>query len=170
MLFATRELHVRPGLLGIVLGAGAVGGVVGSLVSGRLMRRIGVGPAAVLGCILFPAPFALVPLAGGSQAVVLTMLFLSELVCGFGVMLLDISLGAIQAALIPDRLRARASGAYMLVNYGVRPLGSLAGGVLGSALGLRPTLWIAAVGGVLGVLWLVRTPIPRLRDRPAPAE
>lgn len=30
-LYATHSLHVRPGLLGLVLGAGAVGGVLGSM-------------------------------------------------------------------------------------------------------------------------------------------
>ena len=125
VLFATRELDVTPGTLGVILGAGAVGGVIGSLVSGRLSRRIGIGPAFVVGAVLFPAPLLLVPLAGGSRTAILACLFLAEFGSGLGVMILDISVGAIFAALIPDRLRARVSGAYMAVNYGVRPLGAL---------------------------------------------
>jgi MFS family permease len=101
---------------------------------------------------------------------VLALLFLSEFGAGFGVMLLDIAAGSIQAALVPDRLRARVSGAYMVVNYGVRPIGALTAGALGAWIGLRPTLWIAAVGGVLGVLWLLGSPIPRLRELPATAD
>jgi MFS family permease len=81
-------------------------------------------------------------------------------------MLLDITLGSIQQALIPDQLRARVSGAYMTVNYGVRPLGSLLGGTLGSLIGLRPTLWIATIGATLGVLFLLPSPAPRLRTLP----
>jgi MFS family permease len=81
-------------------------------------------------------------------------------------MLLDISANAITAALVPDRLRARVSGAYMVVNYGVRPLGALAGGALGTWIGLRPTLWIATVGAIAGVLWLLPSPIPRMRELP----
>ena len=44
ILYATRALGVRPGVLGLVLGAGAFGGVLGSLFTGRLSRRFGVGP------------------------------------------------------------------------------------------------------------------------------
>ena len=44
----------------------------------------------------------------------------------------------------------RVSGAYSFVNYGIRVLGSLAGGLLGSAIGVRPTLWIGAAGALLG--------------------
>ncbi|HZO50513.1 MAG TPA: MFS transporter [Gaiellaceae bacterium] len=166
VLYATKGLHVRAGALGLVLGAGAVGGVIGSAVTSRVARRIGVGPAFALGCVVFPAPLVLVPLAGGPHWLVLALLFLAEFGSGVGVMLLDISAGSIFAALVPDRLRARMSGAYMVVNNGVRPLGSLVGGALGSAIGLRATLWIASLAAIAGVLWLLGSPVLRLRELP----
>jgi MFS family permease len=85
-------------------------------------------------------------------------------------MLLEISSGAIKAALVPDRLRARVTGAYMVVNYGVWPLGALAGGLLGSAIGVQQTLWIAVAGGMLGFLWLLPSPVPKMRDLPETEE
>jgi MFS family permease len=170
ILYATRYLHVRPGLLGVVLGAGAVGGLIGAAVTGRLGRRIGIGPAFLVGCVLFPVPIMLVPLAGGPHALVLVMLFLAEFGSGLGVVILDISGASIFAAVVPDRLRARVSGAYLLVNYGVRPLGALFGGVLGSAIGVRSTLWVATAGAVAGFLWLLPSPIPRLHELPAEPE
>jgi MFS family permease len=170
ILYATRALDVSPGTLGLVLGVGAVGGLVGAAIAGPVMRKIGVGPALIAGCVLFTAPLVLVPLAAGSEAVVLTCLFLAEFGSGLGVMLLDISAGSIFAALIPHRLRSRVSGAYTFVNYGVRVVGSLAGGLLGSAIGLRPALWIGVSGALLGFLWLLPSPVPRLRELPAPAE
>ena len=169
-LYAVRSLGVPAATLGLVLGAGAVGAVIGSIVSGRVIRRLGVGPAVMLGCVLFPAPLVLVPLASGPRPMVLACLFVAEFGSGLGVMIIDISLGALFAALIPERLRSRVWGAYMLVNYGVRPLGAITAGVLGSALGLRPTLWIATVGAIAGVLWLLPSPLPRLRELPEAAE
>ena len=166
LLYANRVLDVGPGLLGLVLGVASIGSVLGSLLTARLTRWIGVGPAFVVGCIVFPAPLVLVPLAGGPRWVVLGCLFVAELLSGFGVMVLDISAGSISAALVPGRLRARVSGAYMVVNYGVRPLGSLLAGALGSWIGLRPTLWIATVGAISGFLWLLPSPIMSLRDLP----
>jgi MFS family permease len=170
ILYAVRSLHVRPGTLGLVLGAGAVGGLIGSASAGRLGRRIGMGPLFLLGCVVFPAPLVLVPLAGGPYWLVLAMLFLAEFGSGFGVMILDISAATIRAALVPDRLRSRVSGAYMVVNNGVRPVGSLIGGLLGSTIGLRPTLWIAATGAIAGFLWLLPSPIPKMRELPESAE
>ena len=168
ILYANRTLGVGPGVLGLVLGAASIGGVIGSILTGRISRRLGVGPTYVLSCILFPAPLVLVPLAHGSQPqwLILTLLFASEFLSGFGVMLLDIVGGSIKTALIPDRLRARVAGAYMVVNYGVRPLGALAGGALGTWIGLRPTLWIGSAAAILGVLWLLPSPLMRMRELP----
>jgi predicted MFS family arabinose efflux permease len=170
VLYATRTLHVRPATLGLVLGAGAVGGLLGSFVTSRLSTRIGVGPAFALGCFLFPAPIVLVPAAGGPKSLVLALLFLAEFGSGLGVMILDITFGSIAAAIVPARLRSRVSGAFMVVNYGVRPLGSITAGALGSWIGLRPTLWIATVGAVAGILWLLPSPIFSLRELPETTE
>ena len=165
-LYATRSLGVAPATLGVVMGAGAVGGVLGSLVTGRVVRRIGVGPAFAAGCVAFPVPLLLVPLAGGPRWAVLLALLGAEFGAGLGVIMLDISIGSIFAAVIPDRFRSRVGGAYMVVNYGVRPLGSLAAGALATAVGTRETLLVMAAGGCLAAVWLVRSPLLGLRVLP----
>jgi MFS family permease len=169
VLYATRSLGVRPATLGIVLGAASVGTLGGSFVTARVSRRIGVGPAFVAGCFLFPAPLILVPAAGGPRWLVIGCMFVAEFTSGIGLMLLDIMAGTIMAGLIPAALRSRVQGGFMVVNYGVRPLGTAAGGVLGSVLGLRPTLWIATVGALAGLLFILPSPIMGLRDVPEEA-
>ncbi|MET9223668.1 MFS transporter [Streptomyces sp. NPDC093221] len=166
ILYAVEQLGLNAGLLGMAIGAGAVGSVIGAVLTGRIARSIGVGPTLVLGFIGFPAPLILIPLATGPTPMLLAAFFAAEFASGFGLMLLDIASGSLQSAVIPDALRSRVSGAFRTVNYGVRPLGALVGGTLGSAIGLRPTLWIATVGGLLSVLWLLPSPIPRIRELP----
>jgi MFS family permease len=169
LLYVTRELHVRPAAIGIVLGLASIGTLSGSFVTARISRRIGVGPTFVAGCLLFPAPLVLVPAAGGPHWLVLGFLFVAEFLSGLGLMLLDIMAATISAGTVPPVLRSRVSGAFMLVNYGVRPLGTSLGGILGSTIGLRPTLWIATVGALAGLGWLLPSPIPKLRDVPQEA-
>jgi MFS family permease len=130
-------------------------------------RRLGVGGAFTLSCVVFPASFILIPLAGGmAKPVILALLFVAEFCGGVGVVMLDITIGAILTATVPAVLRARVSGAYSTINYGLRPVGALAGGVLGSTLGLRSTLWIATTAALVGVLWLIPSPVPRMRTLP----
>jgi MFS family permease len=163
LLYAVRLLHIGAGQIGVVLGAAAIGSVIGAAVTKRLADRIGVGWAYAAGCALFTAPLLLVPLAGGPRLLVLATLFAAEFVSGFGVMVLDISIGSIFAAVIPDELRSRVSGAFQAVNYGTRPVGALLGGLLATLIGLRPALWIAAGGGVIGFLLLLPSPLPAFR-------
>jgi MFS family permease len=164
VLYATRELGVAPGTLGIALGVGAVGGIIGALIAPRLERVIGIGRSVVLGSVLFPAPLILVPIASGSELQLGLMLGAAEFFSAVGVMIFDVSAASMAFLRIPDRIRARAAGSFRFVNYGVRPLGALLGGALGTALGLQTTLWIGVLGALLGVVWLFFSPIPRLRE------
>ena len=167
ILFATRELGVGPAELGLVLGAGAVGAVIGAAFTSRLSGRLGVGGTFTLSCLVFPLPFVLIPLAAGhSKPIVLALLFAAEFGSGVGVVMLDITIGAILTATVPPTLRARVSGAYSTINYGIRPLGAVLGGWLATTIGLRPTLWISTTAAVAGVLWLIPSPIPRMRRLP----
>jgi predicted MFS family arabinose efflux permease len=164
VLYATRELHVRPAALGLVLGAASIGTLLGSFVTARIGRRIGIGPAFLIGCFLFPAPLVLVPAAGGPHWLVLALLFAAEFISGIGLMLLDILAGTISAAIVPPPLRSRVSGAFMVVNNGVLPVGTAIGGFLGSTIGVRETLWIATIGALLGLFFLLPSPIPRIKE------
>jgi predicted MFS family arabinose efflux permease len=56
------------------------------------------------------------------------------------------------------------------VVQGLTPLGALLGGLLGERLGVRETLFLAAGGELLAALWLLASPIRRLREAPAPGE
>jgi hypothetical protein len=109
-----------------------------------------------------PAPLALVPLASGPRVIIIGAPFASEFFSGVGVMILDISIGSIFAAVIPDQLWSWVTGAVQAVNYGTRPAGSLAAGALGTIIGIRPSLWIAAIG----FLWLPPSPLPGFRLPP----
>ncbi len=163
VLYATRTLHLTSATLGAALGIGALGGLAGALLAPRIARRIGIGPAIATGAVLFPAPLALIATAHGPTWTEAATLALAELLSAAGVMLFDVNLNALQAAVIADDVRGRVAGAYRTVNYGVRPLGALTGGALANVWGLRPTLLIAAVGGAMSVLWLVFSPVRGVR-------
>ncbi len=166
ILFVTRELNVRPGVLGVVLGAGAVGGLLGATGAPRLARAIGVGRSMILGSLVSSVSLLLVPAAAGGSWLVVVMLFTAQFFAALGVTVLDVNGNSLNSALAPERLRARITGAHRVINYGVRPLGALLGGVLGSSIGVRPTLSLAVVGATSAVLWLLASPIRTLRALP----
>jgi len=172
VLYATTYLGLNAGELGLALGAGAIGGVLGALVAARIGRRLGIGRAFLFGMIVFPVAFVAVPLTPPGTAVwlVMAVLVAMEFVAGFGVMVLDVNASAIIPARTPDSIRSRVAGAWRFVNMGIRPIGALVGGVLGGAIGVRETLFATALLQLVGVLFLIGTPVLRLRDVPEEAE
>ncbi|MFF1420296.1 MFS transporter [Streptomyces sp. NPDC058280] len=164
VLFANRSLGLSAGAIGIAFGIGATGSVLGAVSAPKLSRRFGVGRSIVVGAVLFPAPIAIAAAAGGPLWLRAGALAAAEFLSGFGVMLFDVNLNSLQAAVIPDGMRSRVAGAYSTINYGIRPVGAIVGGLLATLIGLRATLLIAAVGGALSLLWLLPSPIPRIRS------
>jgi MFS family permease len=169
VLYASRELGLSAGTIGLILGVGAVGGLLGALVAARLGQRIGIGPAIVLGAVLFPAPAALFPLAYGPDWMETAFLLAGEFLCSVGVMVFDVNQNSLNVLLTPHRMRARVAGAARFFNYGGRPLGALVGGVLGEAIGLRSAMWVGVAGSLLAVLWLLPSPMPSIKEPPVEA-
>lgn len=166
LLFAARVLHMTAAMVGLALSGGAVGAMIGSGIASRTSRRIGLGATFLVGSFVFPAALVLVPLAGGDHWLGFGMFLAAEFVSSIGLMMFDITGATLQQAITPDRFRSRVQGAYMAVNYGIRPVGSLVAGGLGTWIGLRPTMWVAVLGGAASVLLLLGSPIVRMRELP----
>jgi MFS family permease len=175
VLFMVEELGLSPGVIGIVLGVAAVGALAGAAVAPAVGRRIGIGRAVIVGSVLFPAPLIAFPFASGPEPAVIATLIAAEAAAAFGVMIYDVNLNALNLLATPWRLRGRQSGAARFFNYGVRPLGALAGGFLAAGIGVRGALLVGAVGACFGVFWLLASPMPQTfeiaepEDEPAAA-
>jgi MFS family permease len=167
VLYFARVLGLSAGVIGLVFSAGAVGALLGAAIAPRVGKRLGVGRTIVLGAVLFPAPLLLFPLAMGSEPVVVAVLIVGEALASIGVMLFDVNNNSLIVLSTPPALRGRQFGAMRTIVYGVRPLGALLGGALGAWIGLRPTLWLTGTAALLGVVWLVASPLRDVRELPA---
>lgn len=162
VFYAARELQLSAGQIGLAFTLGASGGLLGALAAPQVSRRLGIGPTIALGATLYCMPFIALAFAGtGPRAVILIASV--EAVSAFGVMLFDINNNAMRTAVTQDEMRSRVAGAYSTVNYGIRPLGAICGGVLADQIGLRPTLFLAGLGGLLAAGIAGLSPIMRLR-------
>jgi len=166
------SVHLRPSYVGVVLALGAAGGVAAGMAARPLTARIGSARIAWVSMTVFSLPGLLIPLAGPGWRV---LLFAAGWISWtFSATLCGIVLVSYQQASCPPGLRGRVSAAQRWINWGTLPLGALAGGALGSAIGVHATLWLAVAGGCSSGLWLYLSPLRGLRDlpgtlRPAPA-
>jgi MFS family permease len=164
LLFAVQKLGLSAGEIGVILSVGSAGFLLGALVARRVGRRLGVGPTLIACAILVGLGTVFVPLA--SRGTAAPMLILWGLISSFGGVIYNVNGRSLMQSMTPDRMLGRAIATNRFVVWGVIPIGTFVGGVLGSRIGLRPTLWIAAGGQLLAFLPPLLSPVRRLRDLP----
>ena len=164
-LFLIRTVHLHPAYVGALLAAGAFGGLAGGLASRPLAGRIGSARLCWLSMTVFTLPGLLIPAARPGWRVLLFAF--GWMSWTFGSTLCGTALTSYQQAVCPAELRGRVSAVLRWVSWGSLPLGGLAAGTLGRAIGVHATLWIAVIGGCLSGLWLYLSPLRGMRDLPA---
>jgi MFS family permease len=144
VLFARERLGLGPAGYGILIATYGVGGVLGSLVAGRVIARLGAGRTLRIAiCIEAAVPAALAlsssPLLAGA---VLALFGCHATVWGA-------LLSSLRQELTPDGLRGRVASAYRFIEDGAAAPGALLGGLLATRLGLTAPFWLGAVAGAL---------------------
>jgi MFS family permease len=163
VLYMTRDLGLGAEAVGLVFAAGGCGALLGSLTAAPARRRWGVGPVLLGAQVLFGVTGLLVPLAVLVPRHALPLVVAAELLQWVMVLVYDINAVSLRQAVTPDRLLGRVNGTMRFLVWGMRPVGSLAGGYLGSRIGLPATLVVGAFGMLLGFLPWLTSPIPRLQ-------
>jgi MFS family permease len=164
LLYAVRELGLAPRSLGLLFSLAAAGFVAGASVSGRLGQRYGVGPVLGAAAVVQALPFLLVPVAPRHHPLPLFLVALAVEALGSAVF--NVTQISLRQAVTPDHLQGRMNASMRFFIWGTLPLGSLLGGALGSSIGLRSTLWVAAFGSVTSAAPVLFGPVTRLRDMP----
>ncbi len=101
----------------------------------------------------------LIPLAYGPTWLAIILLLIPQIIGDiFGVIytILDIS---VRQSNTPDAMLGRVNATFDFVADGIGTVGMFVGGVLGSAIGMRSTLFVAACGIMLATGWLLVSPV-----------
>jgi MFS family permease len=170
ILFATRELGLSAGAIGLTYAFGGLGCVLASASAQKLSARFGVGPVIVHGLALTALGWQAFGLVSGPVWVATLALGAAMVVFDFGAILYGITYLALRQAITPDRLLGRMTATMRFLTVAAAPLGSLAGGALATEIGLRATLLTIGVLGIAlvacAVMW---SPVRRHREMPAVA-
>ncbi|MFD8232882.1 MFS transporter [Streptomyces sp. NPDC059696] len=161
-LFAVKELHMSPGTLGLMLSIGAVGALLGAAFTDRLAHRVGLGRTLVAAAVLGDLAPLLLPVAhrGTWAAPLFAVTFFVQ---GFGITACNVHTMTIRQRVTPEQLLGRTNAAYLFVALGMKPVGSLLGGWLGTHLGLRGALVVGTVGLLSTSLFLILSPLRTVR-------
>jgi hypothetical protein len=167
---------------GIIFSVASIGALVGVAISSRVAKRIGVGSAiigsAVIGGVgaipyylsgsLTASP--LFTLDGFSVNWSMLSIMAGQFITFIGVVVYNVNQVSLRQAIVPLRLQGRMNATMRFLVWGTIPLGGLAGGLLGTFLGLRTAIGIAILGGSLAFLWVLLSPVRSLKEIPVHSE
>ena len=162
-LYALDELGLSPLLLGIVISAGGIGSLAAAGVVGPLTRRFGIGPTLVWSSVAAAPLGLLTALAGGPPLVAASFLFIPQLV-GDGLdSVASINETTVRQLVTPPRLLGRVNGTMHVLREGIAPIGAIAGALVADHFGIRLAVWVAVLGSMPSVAFLVLSPLRSMR-------
>jgi MFS family permease len=165
LLYLVREVHLEAGLLGTIFGLGGVSAFVGSLMAGHVTRRWGIGRAVIGGLAIYTGVAVALPLASGPAWLAAGLLALEQLSDGAHAVY-SVGRASLLQALAPAEALGRLHASILMVEAVATLAGVALGGILGQALGPRPTLFVAVAAGLLAPLWLACSPLRALPRPP----
>jgi len=167
-LYAIRTLGLEPVAIGIIGGIGGIGGIIGAVTANRLAKRIGVGRAIVLS--IFIGSLSAFGIVFATPALAFPFLTATVFVGSLGSLWYNINQVSLRQSLVPIRLQGRLNATIRFLVWGTLPIGSVIGGILGQVIGVYPAIVIAAVGGLVAVLWVFFSPVRHLVTIPPPTD
>jgi MFS family permease len=157
-IFLLRQLGFTPAAMGVIFALSAVGGLVGAVATPHIVRRIGEARAIPVSAIAFSVAGLFLPVAAAVPALAFPLLVVQGFIGMFTVLLYNIVQVTFRQRITPKRLLGRMNASIRFCVWGVMPLAALAAGVLGTWLGVVPTMWIGAIGGLASALFVVIGP------------
>jgi Na+/melibiose symporter-like transporter len=163
ILFAITVLRLRPATLGLVIALGGVGSMIGAVLAQPIARRWPRGATFVVSAAVYGFTSLLIPLAGVVPAFAVPLWMAAQLVGDMAFTIYSINEVSLRQAVAPPEVLGRVNAGMHLLASGVLPVGALFGGVLAATIGIIATLAVATGGVLLSTLWLLASPLRRLR-------
>ncbi len=162
VLFSQEVLGLGAAAHGLLLTAGAAGGVIGGLIAPRIVARIGADASVKIALLIFPLPYLVISVTSNPY-VVAAALFVEMLAA----ILWNVVTVSLRQRTIPDELLGRVNSIYRFFGWGTMPIGALIGGVLVAVfepdLGREAALRLPFLVGGLGAVVLFFYGLARLK-------
>lgn len=169
LLYLNEELGFSPGALGMIFAVGGVTSLGGAFLANRgTLFFGGVGPTLVTSAALRATGALCMPLCMDNNWAGVAFLIANQVITDPFWTLYEIHDVSLRQAITPARFQGRMFANFRLLGFGFAVAGTAIGGILGSTIGFRETLFVAVGMMFLSVAVLLLSPVVRL-GRPAPA-
>ncbi len=152
--------------VGLVYASGGIGGLLGSLVTTAVIRRLGTGRTIVWAAVLFGACGLAIPMAVLVPAHALPLVVFAEFAQWMTLVIFEIAEGSLRQAITPDHLLGRVTASNQVLTNGLQPIGAFIGGVLGQAIGVQEALLVGVAGMFCAGAWVYWSPVREIAAMP----
>lgn len=168
VVLVLRTLDLGSASLGVLVSAGALGALVGSVVAVPLSRRISVRAALRCSMLLLAPVAALTLLALADRERALAWLLVGSFVWGLVIVAYNVLIAGLVAELTPVSVLGRVAATRRTLTMGIVPIGSVLGGLLADRAGIAwaVTVWVLlnAVGAAVALVALSSRGAPHRAD------
>jgi MFS family permease len=168
ILYLTRERGLTAEVIGFAFSVGSLGVLLAALTTSAITKRAGVGRMLVLTSVGFS--LSGLPVAAAPDVLIFPAVALTGFLGGFCGVAWNINQVSLRQAITPPRMQGKMNATMRFIVWGTIPLGSIAGGALGSLIGLHPTIWVGAIGGLFAFLPVMLSSVRGIVTMPEPAE
>jgi MFS family permease len=162
VLYALEVLGLDEAAFGFLTAAAGIGGVTGTLVAGRIVRRFGRSMVVQAGSVLT----GLAAVGAGLLTSAIPFALLLILLTAAAAVVI-IVLTSLRQTIVPNAMLGRATATMRMLTYGAIPPGALAGGWLAAEFGLQAPFiiggFVVVAAGLLIGRWLTPTAIEEAR-------
>ena len=164
-VFAT-ELGFGPGVIGLVAAVGGLSSLVGAVVAGPAVGRLGVGRFLIAAMVSVTLGNICIALTPDATLLGLAFLLAQQLLSDSALTAFDVVAVSIRQATVEDRQLGRVGASFHVLAMGAMLVGTVLGGILGELVGVRAALVVGAAGGLIAVAILWFSAVRRMRDVP----
>jgi len=163
VIFLLNILSFSPVLIGLLGTVGAVGFLLGTVVTPIVTKRLGLGMA-----IAIPAGITVINMAAPLAIYGHAFLIVGTIGLITGIMLpiYNINQVSLRQTIVPDRIQGRMNATVRTINWGTMPVGAIIGGTLGITVGVIGTILIGGALQGAAVLWIVSKHVIHLKEMP----
>lgn len=166
MLFAIETLGLSPSLMGVTIAVGGVGALSGALLARLSVARLGPGPAIIIMGLISAVSALLIPMAPVNLVWGTVVLMIGQWFGDAFAVAAMVPAGTLRQTVFSREALGRTGAVFHVATGAMAVVGALVGGVAAEHIGIRPTMWIGAIGIIAGQLILAFSPLRNLKAMP----
>ena len=162
-----RTLGMSATQLGLLLSAGALGGILGALTRPAWITRLGIGRCIVITNIVGVSALLAQPASVHVPVAAAWVIACSGVVSSYFITIYNVTQMSLRQEICPPDMLGRMNAIFRFAVWGVMPLGSFVAGIVASCVGVEATMYIFTAGSIAAGVAMGFTPAAHIQGTSA---